>query len=264
MLFAVFLLVPDSDKAFAVFKTYFHGIGDALPRPLLHRDPIHNHIDVVLHVALHLDIVVHVIERTIHPHPNKALALNVFEYFLIGTFTLPNHRGQKLDTGAFGKRHNRIYNRLGCLGNDDLAAFVTVRGANSGEEKTQIVVDFRHRAHGGSGVPVGRLLLDGDGRTQPFDVIHIGLIHLIKKLACIGRQALYITSLPFGVERVKGKTRLARSTESGNHHKLFSRDFQTEILEIMFPGTFNGDNVGGFFLLWGHPCTTLLGYVGQR
>ena len=48
-------------------------------------------------------------------------------------------------------------------------------------------------------------LVDGDGGREAFDGIAICLFHLSNKLSGIGREALDIAALSFGVQRVKRK-----------------------------------------------------------
>jgi hypothetical protein len=48
------------------------------------------------------------------------------------------------------------------------------------------------------------LLVNGDSRTQPLDIINIGLLHLPQELAGIGGKRFYIPSLAFGIYGIEG------------------------------------------------------------
>ena len=64
-------------------------------------------------------------------------------------------------------------------------------------------------------------------------MIHIRLFHHVEELARIGAQALHIAALPFGIDGVKGKARLARSRQAGNHHQFIARNVHVDVLEIV-------------------------------
>ena len=78
-----------------------------------------------------------------------------------------------------------------------------------------------------------RLLLDGDGRRQPVDLVDVRLLHHLEKLARIGRQALDIAPLALRIDRVEGERRLARAGQPGEHDELVARDDQVDVLEIV-------------------------------
>jgi len=105
--------------------------------------------------------------------------------------------------------------------------------ANRRIKNAQIVVYFRSRRDGRTGVASGRTLLDGDGRREPFNEIDIGLLHLVEKLPGVGRKALDVTALALGVKGIEGKGGFARTAQAGHHDQLLARDFQRQIFEIM-------------------------------
>ncbi len=108
-----------------------------------------------------------------------------------------------------------------------------MRRARAGVQQPQVIVNFRHRAYGGARVVAGGLLLDGDGRGQPFDQIDIGLFHQLQKLPRIGRQAFHIAALPLGVQRVERQRRLARTRQPGDDHQLVARQIERDVLQIV-------------------------------
>ena len=78
-------------------------------------------------------------------------------------------------------------------------------------EQAQVVVDLGGRGDGGARVARRVLLLDGDGRSQAVDQVHVGLLDALQKLARIGGERLDIAPLPLGVDGVEGQRTLARS-----------------------------------------------------
>jgi len=76
------------------------------------------------------------------------------------------------------------------------------------EEQAQIVVDLGDGTDGRARVAVGGFLFDADRRTQSLDVVDVRLLHLLEELPRIGRQALDVAPLTFGVKRVESQARL--------------------------------------------------------
>ena len=89
-----------------------------------------------------------------------------------------------------------------------------MRHANGGVQHAQVIVDLRDGAHGRARAAAGGLLLDRNRRAQAVDRIHLRPLHLIQKLARVGRQRLDVAPLPLGVDRVEGQRRLARSAQA--------------------------------------------------
>ena len=123
-------------------------------------------------------------------------------------------------------------------------------------------MDLGHRADGGAWIAAGGLLLDGDGRRQALDQVHIGLAHQLQELARIGRKRLHIAALALGIDGVKGQRRFARSRQPGDHHQLAARNIDRYVLEVMFPRATHADEI----LLVSHalPGTREAGARGQR
>ena len=77
--------------------------------------------------------------------------------------------------------------------------------AGAAEQQTEIVLNLRDRAHRGAGVVTGGFLINRNRRRQPFDGIHIRLVHLTQELTGVGRQTFDVTALPLRKDRVEGK-----------------------------------------------------------
>ena len=78
-----------------------------------------------------------------------------------------------------------------------------MRRPDRSKQQPQVVVDFSDRSHGRSRAAAGSLLLDRNGWTQAVDGVHIRPLHLVQKLARIGRKRLHIAALTLGVNRVE-------------------------------------------------------------
>jgi len=88
---------------------------------------------------------------------------------------------------------------------------VTVRNSDGGVKQAEVVVDLSDRAHRGARAAAGRLLLDGNGRTQALNRVYVGPLHLVEELAGIGGERLHITALAFRIDDVEGEAGFART-----------------------------------------------------
>ena len=105
--------------------------------------------------------------------------------------------------------------------------------ADAGEEEPQEVVDFRGGGDSGAGVPDVHLLLDGDGRGDALDHLHVGLGHAAQELAGVRRQALGEPALALGEQRVEREGRLPAPGDARDHHEPVPRDLHRYVLEVV-------------------------------
>ena len=84
-------------------------------------------------------------------------------------------------------------------------------------------------------------------------MVDIGLFHHVKELARIGRKALNIAALAFGVDRIEGERGFARARQPCDHHELIPRDININRLEIVLARAAHFD-----VLEFGHACPCLL------
>ena len=105
--------------------------------------------------------------------------------------------------------------------------------ADAREQQAQVVVDLGDRADGGARVLGGGLLLDGDGRRQPVDVVDVGLLHHLQELARVGRQALDVAALALGIDGVEGERGLARARQPREHDQRVARDLEVDVLQVV-------------------------------
>ena len=132
------------------------------------------------------------------------------------------------------REHHHVDDPFERLRGDRAAAEMAVRHADVGEQQPEVIVDFGDRPDGRARIRAGGLLLDRDRRRQAVDQIDVRLLHLLEELPRVGRQRLDIAPLSFGVNRVEGERRLARSGESGNHDQLVAREIDVDVLEVVY------------------------------
>jgi hypothetical protein len=120
-----------------------------------------------------------------------------------------------------------------------------MRPADSGVEKTQVIVNLSDRPDGRPGIFGGCFLFYGYGRRQAFDDVHVRLIHLFQKLAGVGGKGFHVSALAFGVYGVKGQRRLPRPGQAGNDHQGISGDVGVYVFQVMFSGSAHDNVVQG-------------------
>ena len=223
-----------------------HGICQSLLNPFLHDQTVHHDLYVMLFIFFQLDLLGQIVQISVNAYPDIAAASGVVQYLHMLAFSAPHNRRQKLDLCPLRQSHQSIHDLIYGLLRNDLATFRTVGNPHPGIKQTEIIIDLRHCSHRGAGIPVGRLLIDGDGRRQSLDIIHIRLLHLSQKLSGVRRQRLHVSPLPLCVNRVKGERRLAGAAQSRQHHKFISRYIYINILQVMLSGSPN-PNIFFFF-----------------
>ena len=157
-------------------------------------------------------------------------------------------RGQQHEPDALLLEHG-LGDLLHRLTLDRPAAAVAVRAADAGEQQPEVVVYLRHGADGRPRVVGHPLLVDGDRRGEPFDVLDVGLVHAAEELAGIGRQRFDVPPLAFGVDGVEGERRLARPGRARDDDELVSRDRDVDVLEVVFACAFDDDVFEGHRVL---------------
>ena len=144
-------------------------------------------------------------------------------------------RREHLEPRAFRIFFHRIDHFVHRLLTDLPSAVRAVRDPCPRPEQAVIVMDFRHRAHRGPRVAAGRLLVNGNGRAQAFNRIHIRLFHLSQELSCIARERLDIAPLSLCIDGIKRQRALAGPGKPGEHDQFVSRNGHADVLKIVHP-----------------------------
>src|SRR5437667_12359798 len=102
-----------------------------------------------------------------------------------------------------------------------------------GVEHAQVIVDLGDGAYGGAGAARGGLLLNGDGRRESLDGIHVGPLHLIEKLAGVGGKRFNIAALALGINGVACSRRFSRAALSGDHRTAVTGELDRYALQVV-------------------------------
>ena len=78
-------------------------------------------------------------------------------------------------------------------------ALTTMQGGGAGKEQFEMIIDLRHRPHGGAGRADRIGLIDCNRRRYALNAVDLGLVHAVEELARIGRECLDIAALPLGI-----------------------------------------------------------------
>jgi hypothetical protein len=64
-------------------------------------------------------------------------------------------------------------------------------------------------------------------------VLDVRLLHHLEELAGVGREALDVAALPFGIDGIEGEARLAGTGEAGDDGQRLPRDIDVDPLEVV-------------------------------
>ena len=223
----------------------FIGYGRHSSGRVPHLDAVNHHINVVFFGFFELGQVVKLIRLALHAKPHITLRLHFGKHVFKLALAVTRHRRQDHQLGVFRQRQHRVDHLAHALGLQRQIMLGAKRRAGSGIQQAQVVVNLRHRAHGGARVVAGGFLLDGNRRRQALDHVHIGLVHQLQKLPRIGGQALNIAALAFSVQRVKRQAGLARAAQAGDDHQLVARNVEVNVFEVVRACAANADGLGG-------------------
>ncbi len=185
----------------------------------LHQQAVDHDFDGVVLALVELEIVFQAHQFAVDASAREAVLDELFHLLLELALASANDGSQNHDAIFRLEVHDARDDLICRLARDRASALRTMRHADRCVEQAQIVVDLGDRADGGSRAAAGGLLLDGDGRAEAVDGVHVGALHLIEELAGVGGQSLHIAPLTFGVDGVEGQGRLARTAQTGNHRK---------------------------------------------
>ena len=173
--------------AFGKTEGEFHRIGEAAPDRFVHHQAINDHADRVLFAFLERDVLVQEHGLSVDFGPGESVLPKLVEELSMLSFLGVDERRQDLNTGPLRQGQNLIDNLGRCLRRNLQPAPRAVGLADPCKEESQVIIDFRDGAYGGTGIAAGRSLFDRNGGREALDCVHIRLIHLLQELAGIGR-----------------------------------------------------------------------------
>ena len=198
----------------------------------------------------HAQAVLHHLQRVAAAgvEARVALRLQQLQHFLLAEIVRNRHREgdhQPRVAGGKGTFGELGADRIGRVAPHRPAAAAAEELRGPREQQLQVVVQLRHGADRGARGAHRVGLVDGDGRRDAGDGIHLRLVHAVEELPRVGREGLDIAPLALGVERVEHERRLARTRDPGDDDQLVQRDAEVEILEVVLAGAADEDGVGG-------------------
>ena len=128
-------------------------------RAVLDDDAVDDHAYVMLDIFVEFDFFVEGIIRSVHSDSNVACALELLEFFAVFALATSDDGSEKLKFRTLSF-HNLVADLIHGLTSDFTPALRAMRSADSREKKAEIIVYFRHRTHGRTGVVRGGFLVD--------------------------------------------------------------------------------------------------------
>ncbi len=198
----------------------------------------------------HAQPVLHDLDHPIAPGVDARVALGLQQpqHFLLAEVVRDGHRE--------GDEQPRIARRLGAFGqfSEDRvrrvpphrpAAAAAEELRRTGVEQLQVVVQLRHRAHGGARSAHRVGLVDGDGRRYALDALHLRAVLAVEELPRVGREGFHVAALALGIEGVEDQGGLARAGHARDHDQLVGRDVEVQVLQVVLPGAADADGALG-------------------
>ena len=220
---------------------------DRIGQPLLggglDREPVDDHLDVVLLLLLQLRRFGQRIHHAVDPHAAVALRVQLVEQVDELALAGAHHRCEHLEAQALVHGEHLVDDLLRRLAGDALAAHRAVRGACPRVEQTQVVVDLGDGADGRPRVAVGRLLVDGHRGREALDEVDVGLVHLAEELPRVRGQRLDVAALPLGEDRVERQRRLARPGQPGEHDQRVAWQIEVDASQVVLARTLDDQAV---------------------
>ena len=244
----------DQQLALAVLEGELHRVGQALlerfvlMRAGLDAQAVDDQLDVVLHVAVELDLLLELVHLTVHAGAHETLLQVPLEQVFVGALAVLHQRREQQDADFRGgvlrgrKRRDGVHDFLHGLAAQTLSGGGTARMAHAREQQAQVVVDLRDGAHGRTRVVARAFLVDGNRGRKAFDQIDIGLLHHAQELPGIGGQRLHVPPLSFRVDGVEGERRLSRTRKPGDDDELVLGDVDVHVLEVVGAGAAHADD----------------------
>ena len=233
--------VEHGDRPLAVFQAQLHRLPEAVRFVGFHHQAVDDHLDVVGFVAVQLHAPGDFHHRAVDPGAQETLLGHAFKQLAVMPFPGADHRSQKGD-GLAGLGFFDAGQNFGIgVAHHGLPGGGGIGGGTAGKQKPQEIVDLGDRSHRRPGVFAGRFLLNGNHRTQPFDRVDVRPFQVAHKLARIGREGLHVPTLAFGVQGVKGQGGLSTAAQPGDDHEFFPRDFQGQVVQVVFARSKNAD-----------------------
>ncbi len=217
-------------RAAAQFGGAIQGGLEAVAQPGAADHAVDHDGDVVAGALGQVDLVVQLVQLAVDQHAHVALGPQIVQQLPVLALAPDHHRRQQVEARALGHGGDLVLDlgQRAAAGRD--AAVGAVDGAAAGEEQTQEAGDLGHRADGRARAAAQALLVDGQGRREAVDAVHVRLGQLVQELVGVAGEALDVAALAFGIQGVEGQRRLARTAGAGHHHQAAPGQPQVQVL----------------------------------
>jgi len=200
----------DARHAVGEFQRGFKGFRQADGQIGAHLEAVDHRLDGVLPAQFQLGRIVQFIDLAVDAGADEAPVAQVVQHLRMLALARADHGRQQHPAAVRRLAHDLIDHLADGLRLQRHAMFRAARRPDPGIEQPQVVMDFGDGADRGTRIVGGRFLLDGDGRRQALNVIHIRFFHHRQELPGIGGQRFHIAALTLGIDGVEGEGGFAR------------------------------------------------------
>src|SRR5258706_3983190 len=176
---------------------------------LANDEAVNDNFDGVLFLFIQVDLIAQIVNLAIDAHTYIAGTAHLLKDIFILTLTPLNEWGKQENARPLRQTKDRIDDLLDGLPADLAPTYRTMGMTNTSIEQAQIVIDLGNCANSRARVMGCTFLVDRDSRREAIDMIDIRLLHLIQKLAGIGRERFDIATLALGKNGIKSQAALA-------------------------------------------------------
>jgi hypothetical protein len=227
--------VQGQQDALAPAQSRLDGVAEPDADFLVNDQAIHHGFDGVLFFRVQFDA--HAVSQfhqfAVHAGADEAFTGEAFDHVTKFAFLPPDDGREQHDARPRRQGEDFVHNVGGGLAHDGDTGLRAVGLADVRIKESQVIVNLRCGGDDGAGAGAGAALLDGNGRGEAFDKVHVRLLHLVEELPGVGGERFDVLALALGVNGVEGQRRLARAAQAGDDHQLVARDVQREVLEVM-------------------------------
>ena len=170
--------LADDRQPLAQLHRGFQRIGQARVNVLANDEAVDHDFDGVLLVFVERRQVGKLVNRAVDARAHVAPARHVLQKLRVFALAAAHHGRENQNFRALRQRHHLIHNLVDRLLLNHAPALRAMRRARARVEQAQVVVNLRHRAHGGARVLAGGLLVDGNGGRQTLDGVDVRFVHL--------------------------------------------------------------------------------------
>ena len=202
-------------------------------------------VDVVLAVAVEARPLAGRQVLAVHPQVRVALARRPAGEVRVVPLAADDEGCKQLHRAAPELPHHARQHRVAGLRLDGPLAVGTVLDPELREQQAQEVVDLGGGRDGALGPSAARALLDGDGRRDPEDRVHVGAGGRLHELPRVGVERLEVAALSFREHDVEREGALSAPADPGDRGEPVARQPDVDVLEVVVAGAADLDRLGG-------------------